>query len=191
MSYPQMTQMDADRVWRGFGMRRVMVMGPPGAGKSTLARRLAARLGVPVFHLDQAFHSPGWVRAPEGVFRAEVERIAALPAWVIDGNYTAFAAARLAAADTIVYLDVAAWVCVVRVLRRMIGSYGRVRMDGPAGCPERFSLEFLRYAWSNNREKRAAALALVEGFGGRQIVLRGKREQERFLVLSQGNQKPQ
>ncbi len=162
-------------------MRRVMVMGPPGAGKSTLARRLGAMLGVPVFHLDQAFHLPGWVQAPEEVFRAEVERVAALPDWVIDGNYTGFAGPRFSRADTVIYLDVATWVCLARVVRRMIASYGRVRPDGPAGCPERVSFEFLRFVWSWNRERRGRTLALVEGFGGRKIVLRGRREIDGFL----------
>ena len=165
-------------------MQRVMVMGPPGAGKSTLARRLGARLGLQVFHLGQAFHLPGWVQAPEEVFAAEVERLAALPAWVIDGNYTWVLASRLAAADTVIYLDVASWTCLVRVVRRLLRSYGRVRADGPAGCPERVSFAFLRFVCTWNRKRRARHLALVDAFGGHKIILRGKRELERFLALS-------
>ena len=79
-----------------------MVMGPPGAGKSTLARQLGAFFGLPVFHLDQVWWRPGWIEAPPDAFRADVERIAALPAWVIDGNFTATIVPRLCAADTLI-----------------------------------------------------------------------------------------
>ncbi len=105
-------------------MRRILVMGPPGSGKSTLARRLGAEHGLPVFHLDQAFWQPGWIETPAEEFRTEVERIATLPAWVIDGNYTASTLdPRFRAADTVIYLDVPSWLCVLRILWRTTTQY--------------------------------------------------------------------
>ena len=86
-------------------MRRALVLGSPGSGKSTVARRLGARHGLPVFHLDQAFWRPGWVPAPPAEFAAEVARLAALPAWVIDGTYTATLAPRLARAELVVVVE--------------------------------------------------------------------------------------
>lgn len=161
-------------------MQRVIILGGPGSGKSTLARRLGAKHGLPVFHLDQAFHRPGWRPAPTAEFHAEVERIAALPAWVVDGNYKGVIASRLARADTLVYLDMPSWVTVPRLVGRIAGSYGRVRPDSAPGCPERIDLEFLRYARDWNRIQREKTYALVEAFRGRAIVLRGRREQSRF-----------
>ena len=161
-------------------MQRVIVLGPPGSGKSTLARRIGARHGLPVFHLDQAFHRPGWRPAPADEFAAEVDRIAALPSWVIDGNYKGVIASRFARADTLVYLDMPTWVTMPRVLRRIVTSYGRVRTDAAEGCPERIDITFLRFAWTWNRVGRAKTHALVATFPGRAIVLRGRREQRRF-----------
>ncbi len=155
-------------------MRRILILGPPGSGKSTLARKLGARLGLPVFHLDQAYWCPGWVAAEPGAFRAEVARIAALPAWVIDGNYTGTIAPRLAAADTLIYLDVPAWLSLARILRRVAASYGRRRPDMAEGCREQFDLAFLGYALTWNSKRRARSLALAEGFSGRSIVLHGR-----------------
>lgn len=164
-------------------MQRVLVMGPPGSGKSTLACRLGAARGLPVLHLDQAYWRPGWVEAPPAAFRAEVERFTAGPAWIIDGNYTPLALApRLAAADTAIVLDVPSWLATARVLRRALGHRGRVRPDMAPGCPERLDPAFLRYTWSWNRRGRARTLALLAGFPGRIVVLKGPAAARRFLL---------
>ena len=155
-------------------MRRVVVMGPPGSGKSTLARRIGAQHGLPVFHLDQAYWQPGWVETPKAQFQAEVARLAALPAWVIDGNYVDTIAPRFRSADTVIYLDIPSWLSVLRVAGRTLAGYGRVRPDSAGGCPERLDLEFLRFAWSWNRIRRARNLLLVERFAGRRLVLRSR-----------------
>jgi adenylate kinase family enzyme len=163
-------------------MQRIVVMGPPGSGKSTIARHLGARFNLPVFHLDQVWWRPGWIETPPEVFHAEVARIAALPAWVIDGNYTAAIEPRFRAADWVVYLDVPAWLSLVRVSRRIVTGYGRVRPDLPEGCPEKIDLAFLRFTWTWNRVRRERNLALVQSFDGRKIILRGRGAARRFLA---------
>lgn len=162
-------------------MRRIMVLGPPGSGKSTLSRQLGTRLGLPVFHLDQAYWQSGWIETPRMLFQAEVERIAALPEWVIDGNYLPSFAPRLRVADTVVFLDTPTWRIMARILRRTLLGYGRVRDDMAPGCPEHLELRFLRYAWNWNRRFRGRYLDIVEFFPGRGVVLRGTREARRFL----------
>lgn len=68
-------------------VRRVSVAGNSGAGKSTVARRLAAILGVPYLELDAVFHQPGWQPLPDEEFRRVTAGQAAEDGWVIDGNY--------------------------------------------------------------------------------------------------------
>jgi adenylate kinase family enzyme len=165
-------------------MQRIIVLGPPGSGKSTLARQLGALLSLPVFHLDQAFWQPGWVEAPSAVFQAEVERLSALPSWIIEGNYTATLAPRIAAADTVIYLDVPAPVATARVIRRMLVNFGHVRLDAAPGCPERLDLAFLRFVWSWNRVRRVRSLDVVARFPGRRIVLRTQADRSRLLAIT-------
>jgi adenylate kinase family enzyme len=157
-------------------------MGPPGSGKSTLARILGARHDLPVFHLDQAYWQPGWVQTSPDLFQAEVAGIAAAERWVIDGNYTDTLAPRLRVADTLIYLDVPNWLCMLRILRRTWKGYGRVRADGPAGCAEQVDIPFLRFAWTWNRVRRARNLALVAGFSGRLRIVRGRAAYRALLA---------
>jgi adenylate kinase family enzyme len=138
-----------------------------------LARWLGQKFGLPVFHLDRVFWRPGWTAAPPEIFAAEVARIAALPAWVIDGNYTDTIAPRLRAADTVIYLDVPAWLSLARSLRRSFSCWGKDRPDGPEGCRERLDRNYLAFLWfvlTWNRTRRARTLAMVAGFAGEKIV---------------------
>lgn len=157
---------------REQAFRRVVIMGQPGSGKSTLARCLGARLGLPVFHLDNAFWQPGWVQASPEQFRDAVSGMASLPAWVIDGNYTQTLQVRLAAADTVIYLDLPRWRCMWRIVRRMIAGRGKERTDLAAGCPEKIDFAFLKYAWNWNANRREKNLALIASFKGRRVIMR-------------------
>ncbi|WP_207232303.1 AAA family ATPase [Micromonospora kangleipakensis] len=70
-------------------MRRILIVGSAGAGKSTLAREVARRLDLPLIHLDRHYWRPGWVASGDARFRAEVAALAARPAWVMDGTTAA------------------------------------------------------------------------------------------------------
>ena len=86
-------------------MRRVNVVGTSSAGKSTLARALARRLGVPCIELDALHWEPNWVEAPNEVMRERVRSAIGADAWVVDGNYSAVRDLVWARADTVVWLD--------------------------------------------------------------------------------------
>ena len=146
-------------------MRRVMVIGCPGAGKTTLAHRLARQLGLPVVCLDLHFWRPGWQIPDTGIWREQVTALAALPEWVMDGNYSSTYDVRMARADSLVWLDYPRHVCVRRVLLRTLRDYGRTRPDLPEGCPERLDLAFLRYVWGFPRKHRPRIVAGIEQFG--------------------------
>ncbi|MFK0243110.1 DNA topology modulation protein FlaR [Amycolatopsis azurea] len=162
-------------------MRRVMVVGCSGAGKSTFSRRLGAALGLPVTHLDRLYWRPGWTPAPDAEFHAAQQEIIASDAWVIDGNYGSSMHLRLPRADTIVFLDYPRRVCLWRALTRCLREYGQDKQA--PGCPERLDLEFYSYLWrwpKHHRARTARRLA-EQGAHARRIVLARPAEAEEFL----------
>lgn len=86
-------------------MRRVLIVGNSGGGKSTLARSLGAKLGLPVIHLDVLFWKPGWVESDRADFRVRVAEALQAPAWICDGNFTSSYDLRMPYADTIIWIE--------------------------------------------------------------------------------------
>ena len=142
--------------------QRILIIGCPGSGKSTFARRLSAQTGLPIVHLDALYWLPGWVERSREDFDALLQDELEKPCWIIDGNYTRTLAMRLEKCDAVIWLDYGRLNCLTGVLKRILTHLGRVRPDMGAGCPERFDAEFLRYVWSfkkNNDAKIADRIA--------------------------------
>jgi len=163
-------------------MRRVLVIGSPGAGKSTLATAIADRTGLPLVHLDRLHWRRGWVEVDRADWEPEVARLAAGEKWVIDGNYGGTLALRLARADTVLWLDYPVWLCLWRVVRRAIRFRGRTRPDMAEGCPERLNWEFLVYTARFPWRGRGGILAALPGFAGTLVRLRRPTDAARFLA---------
>ncbi len=131
-------------------MQRVLVIGCSGAGKSTFAKKLAERTGLPLVHLDQLYWQPGWQKTPDDLYAQRLQSALEQAGWIIGSNSSTLPM-RLKRADTVIWLDLPRWRCLSRVLKRVTTSYGKVRPDAAPGCPERVDLEFLRYIWSFHR----------------------------------------
>ncbi|MHA6765235.1 P-loop NTPase family protein [Streptacidiphilus sp. PAMC 29251] len=101
-------------------MKRILVAGITGAGKSTMARSLGAQLGLPYHEMDSLyFTGPDW--AVNGEFVAQVTEIAAAPTWIFDSfGYPDVRDLLWERADTVVWLDYPRRVVMPRVLRRSL-----------------------------------------------------------------------
>lgn len=124
-------------------MDRVAIIGCGGSGKTTLARALAAAIHAPVVHLDAIYYDDEWNTVPAATFARVQDALVAEPRWVIDGNYSSSLAVRLAAADSVIVLDIHPLVCLWGIVKR------RARFRGgqypTVGVYDRVTWGFVRY----------------------------------------------
>ncbi len=140
-------------------MKRIMVIGCCGAGKTTLSRNLGKILSLGVTHLDQHYWKAEWTETPADIWAEQVKNLAAHDSWILDGNYSGTMDIRLQRADTVIFLDYATPVCLWRIMKRVWKYRGRERPDMPPGCRERFDWNFFHYVATFNLLRRKRLLS--------------------------------
>ena len=160
-----------------------MIIGCGGAGKSTLARKLGEKTGLPVVHLDQIWWAPGdWQHLEREEFDSRLFQEMEKPKWILDGNFNRTMEPRLEKCDTVIYLDMPRAVCLKNWIGRVIKNWGHARADMAPGCKEWFDPEMARWIWNFNRQNRQRYLQLLSRLEGKTVyILRSRREVKAFL----------
>ena len=143
-------------------MKRIMIIGCGGSGKSTLAIQLARKLSLTVHHLDSLFWRPGWQETPKAEWRVLQEKLCAEQEWILDGNYGGTMNVRFANADTIIFLDLSTFTCLLGAIQRFFRFHGRSRPDMAEGCQERLSWDYLKWIWTYRRNRRPKILIQLD-----------------------------
>jgi adenylate kinase family enzyme len=166
-------------------MRRILVIGNSGGGKSTLARKLGEKLGLPVIHLDVLFWKPGWVESEREDYLDRVMAALAAPGWICDGQFTSSFHLRMPLADTIVWIDQPRALCLFRAIWRAVTYRRGGRPDMAEGCREKIDFDFYRYIWTFDREKAPEIEGALAAHGAHARVVRLKSDREIADFLSQ------
>jgi adenylate kinase family enzyme len=171
----------ASRVRVLFPVKKVLVIGSPGSGKSVFSRRLGEIAGLPVIHLDQHFWRPGWAEPSREEWDQQLEELLRRDSWIIDGNYSRTMEMRLRYCDTAIFLDFPRHLCTWRVFKRSLGLRGRP--DLAAGCEERMDAHFLKWTWDYPQRSRPGVMKRLAAAAEKTsvVTLTTNREVEEFL----------
>ena len=153
-------------------MKKIIIVGCSGSGKTTFGLRLHELCGIPLFHLDAIWHRADRTHISRDEFDARLGEILALDTWIIDGNYSRTLERRLAACDTVMLFDLATEVCLEGAIARL----GVKRCDMPWADTELDP--WLRGEIESFREKRLPEIyELLEKYkDGKTIYTFNKRE---------------
>ena len=163
-------------------MERILIIGNAGSGKSTFARALAQKSGLPLVHLDQLYWNGCWEHVSKEEFdillQAELEK----PQWIIDGNFNRTLPHRLEYCDHVFFFDMPTWLCLWGITKRLLTNYGKSREDMGGNCPERLDknkLELCRHVLNFNKQHRKDYYKLLENCNV--TVFRSRKQVRKFL----------
>ena len=165
-------------------MKRVAVVGCPGAGKTTFVRVLAKKTKLPPIHLDTYYHdkTKAYYEASDlDAWVAKANELSAKERWIMDGNFGATFNVRFARADTVIFFDYSRYLCFWRILKRRVKYHSLPRPEMPQDWEEKFDYGFLRYVWNFKSWSRPKLLAALEGSNVELIIFKKPRDAEAYL----------
>lgn len=158
-------------------MKKILIIGCPGSGKSRFARSLHAATGIKLIHLDLLYWNSDGTVVDKPIFRARLADALAGESWIIDGNYRATMEIRMQACDTVFFFDLPTEVCLAGIRERR----GQPRPDMPCVTDEN-DAEFLDSIRRYNTDNRPKVLELLERYSDRKIVIfRSRGEADDYL----------
>jgi adenylate kinase family enzyme len=164
-------------------MKKVAIIGCGGAGKSTFSRILSEVLNIPVYHLDKLNWKPGWISTPRDEWDELMKTLISKEEWIIDGNYSRTLDIRLNNADTIVFLNMAMYLCIYRIVKRRFMYHGKSRPDMHEGCPEKLHIDFVKWVWGYNKNQKPRILEKLNKLSKEKnvIILNSSSEVDKFI----------
>lgn len=161
-------------------MEKVLVIGCPGAGKSTFARKLRDRTSLPLYYLDMIWHRADGTNISREAFVRQVSEIAGREQWIIDGNYLNSLEMRLQECDTVFLLDYPLELCLAGAKERI----GEKREDLP-WIETEFDQEFRRWIVDFPKEQLPRIYRMLEKYSDNRelFVFRKREDAEAYLAL--------
>ena len=158
-------------------MRKIIVIGCPGSGKTTFARKLRDKTGLPLYYLDAIWHKPDKTHIPREEFDARMAEILPTEEWIIDGNYSRTLEIRMRACDTVFFFDLPTQVCLEGAAARV----GKVREEMP-WIETELDPEFKKEIEDFSSKNLPTTYALFEKYSDKRIVIfRSREEADKFL----------
>ena len=166
-------------------MKRIIVIGNCGSGKSTFAKKLHKILEIELIHLDNLFWKPNWIETPRPEWIEIVQKTVKQESWIIDGNYNSTLIIRAERADTIIFFDFSRERCLLNALKRTTkGKLLKTKRDDiMRDCNEKYDLSFYKWIWNYNKNVRPEYLKYLEKLreDKKVFVFESYKETDEFL----------
>ena len=158
-------------------MKKAIVIGCPGSGKTTFTEGLSKKTEIQLFYLDAVWHKPDKTHIPREEFDVKIGEILAKDSWIIDGNYQRTLDMRMAAADTVFLFDLPSEVCLAGAIARL----GKVRREMPWIDTE-LDRDFKREIEEFGSKNLPKIYELLEKYKDKSItVFKSRKEADDFL----------
>ncbi len=165
-------------------MKRVAVVGCPGAGKSTFCRKLANKVELPIIHLDTYYldsRYPYYYAQDLNAWETKVAELVTAEQWIMDGNFGSTFKMRFARADTVIVLDYPRYLCMWRIFIRYFKVRKQPRQEVPANWKEKLDLQFIRYVWKFKKQSRHKIFDALKATGADFIVFKRPEDAQKYL----------
>lgn len=167
-------------------MKKVLVIGCPGSGKSTFSRQLHALTGIPICHLDMLYWNADKTTVENHVFLERLEATLGQDRWIIDGNFSSTMEHRMQICDTVFFLDYPVELCLAGVRQRR----GKERPDIP-WIETGEDREFIAFIESFHAQRRPQILRLLEKYDGKRIhIFTDRAQADAFLHRLENTKNP-
>ena len=153
-------------------MKKIIVIGCPGSGKSTFARALHNQTGIPLYHLDMMYWNADKTTVEKSVFIDRLSAVLEKDEWIVDGNYMSTMEIRLARCDTVFFLDYPLEVCLDGIEKRR----GKPRSDMP-WIESEADAEFIEFIKNYNSQIKPKVMELITEYCDKNIIVFKSREQ--------------
>ncbi len=159
-------------------MKKIIVIGCPGSGKSTFSKSLHKITKIPLYHLDMLFWNEDKTTVEKSVFLDRLLKVIQNDEWIIDGNYSSTMELRMQACDTVIFLDFPLEVCLNGIKERK----GKPRSDMPWIESDEDDAEFIEFIKNYNSQSRPKVTELLKRYSHKDIYIFSNRIQaEEFL----------
>lgn len=167
-------------------MEKVIIIGCPGAGKSTFARKLKEKTGLPLFYLDMIWHKADGTNISRDEFDGKIKEIMKKEQWILDGNYIRTLEMRLKECDTVFLLDYPLKLCLEGASSRI----GKERPDMP-WVESEFDLEFRQFIVDFPKDSLPKIYELLKKYEKEKElhIFRKREDAEEYLRTEERNGK--
>lgn len=167
-------------------LKKIVIIGNAGSGKSFLAQQLHTILQLPVYHLDHYFWKPNWTYPDPDEYKKIHDQLCDQDEWIIEGMQLKLLEYRIQKADLVIFLDMPRSTCFYQIFKRTFTYYGKQAPSSAKGCPERIDwkfLKFLKWVWNFKKNYRPRIVKLFNEHATTKklSVLQSKKEIDQLI----------